>query len=71
VVVALESARNFAPYGLLGNQVRYPSRDVRDTLPFGTAPKRLTVLRMDRDMYSSTIQHWMRFYNKGRNRVVM
>jgi O-methyltransferase len=46
---------NFARYGLLDEQVRFLQGWFEDTLP--TAPiERLAVMRLDGDMYSSTIQ---------------
>ncbi|HEY8766302.1 MAG TPA: TylF/MycF family methyltransferase [Dehalococcoidia bacterium] len=50
-----EVERNFAKYGLLDGQVRFLKGWFKDTLP--TAPiDRLSVLRLDGDMYESTIQ---------------
>jgi hypothetical protein len=49
-----EVQANFARYGLLDDQVRFLQGWFRDTLP--TAPiERLAVLRLDGDMYESTI----------------
>jgi O-methyltransferase len=49
-----EVARNFARYGLLDDKVRFLEGWFRDTLP--AAPiERLAVLRLDGDMYESTI----------------
>jgi O-methyltransferase len=55
LAVPLEVVRaNFARYGLLDDQVRFLPGWFRDTLP--TAPiERLAVLRLDGDMYESTI----------------
>jgi O-methyltransferase len=50
-----EVEKNFAKYGLLDGQVRFLKGWFRDTLP--TAPiDRLSILRLDGDMYESTIQ---------------
>ena len=64
LVVPLEQVRaNFARYGLLDNQVRFLEGWFADTLP--SAPiERLAVLRMDGDMYSSTIQTLDALYTK-------
>ena len=53
--VSLEDVqRNFTRYGLLDDQVRFLKGWFRDTLP--TAPvTRLALLRLDGDMYESTI----------------
>jgi O-methyltransferase len=49
-----EVRRNFARYGLLDKQVRFLPGWFRDTLP--TAPiERIAVLRLDGDLYESTI----------------
>jgi O-methyltransferase len=55
LAVPLEQVRaNFARYGLLDERVRFLPGWFRDTLP--TAPvERLAVLRLDGDMYESTI----------------
>ncbi len=50
-----EVEQNFARYGLLDGQVRFLEGWFEDTLP--SAPiERLAVLRLDGDMYSSTMQ---------------
>lgn len=50
-----EVKRNFRRYGLLDDQVRFLEGWFRDTLP--SAPiERLALLRLDGDMYESTIQ---------------
>lgn len=50
-----EVRENFRRYGLLDDQVRFLPGWFRDTLP--TAPiERLAVLRLDGDMYESTIE---------------
>ena len=55
LAVSLEEVRaNFTEYGLLDEQVRFLKGWFRDTLP--TAPiERLAVLRLDGDMYESTM----------------
>jgi len=55
LVVPLETVKaNFAAYGLLDEQVRFLAGWFRDTLP--AAPvKALAVLRLDGDLYESTI----------------
>ena len=55
LAVSLDRVRdNFRRYGLLDEQVRFLEGWFRDTLP--TAPiERLAVLRLDGDMYESTI----------------
>ena len=56
LAVSLESVQdNFRRYGLLDGQVRFLKGWFRDTLP--AAPiERLAVLRLDGDLYESTIQ---------------
>jgi hypothetical protein len=56
LAVSLESVQhNFRRYGLLDQQVRFLKGWFRDTLP--KAPiERLAVLRLDGDLYESTIQ---------------
>ena len=54
---------NFARYGLLDDQVRFLPGWFRDTLP--TAPvERLAVLRLDGDLYESTIDALTHLYPK-------
>lgn len=54
-VSADEVRRNFESYGLLDSQVRFLEGWFRDTLP--SAPiERLAVLRLDGDMYESTME---------------
>jgi O-methyltransferase len=54
---------NFARYGLLDNQVRFLVGWFRDTLP--SAPiKQLAVLRLDADMYASTMDALRALYPK-------
>ncbi len=54
---------NFRRYGLLDDQVRFLKGWFRDTLP--EAPiERLAVLRLDGDLYESTIQALDALYDK-------
>lgn len=64
LAVDLEQVRaNFSKYGLLDDQVRFLAGWFRDTLP--TAPiERLAVLRMDGDMYESTMDALTNLYPK-------
>ncbi len=64
LVVSLEEVKaNFARYGLLDNQVRFLVGWFRDTLP--AAPiGRLAVLRIDGDMYESTMDALRHLYPK-------
>jgi O-methyltransferase len=58
-----EVKRNFAKFGLLDEQVVFLPGWFKDTLP--TAPvERLAVLRLDGDMYESTIQALENLYDK-------
>jgi O-methyltransferase len=58
-----EVERNFRRYGLLDQQVRFLKGWFKDTLP--DAPiKQLAVLRLDGDMYESTIQALDALYHK-------
>lgn len=58
-----EVKRNFARYGLLDGQVRFLVGWFRDTLP--TAPvERLAVLRLDGDLYESTMDALTALYGK-------
>jgi O-methyltransferase len=58
-----EVEKNFAKYGLLDSQVRFLKGWFKDTLP--TAPfDRLSILRLDGDMYESTIQTLVALYRK-------
>jgi O-methyltransferase len=58
-----EVKRNFAKFGLLDEQVVFLPGWYKDTLP--TAPvDRLAVLRLDSDMYESTIQTLDNLYDK-------
>jgi O-methyltransferase len=64
LAVPLEEVKgNFAKYGLLDSQVQFLAGWFCDTLP--TAPiKRLAILRMDGDMYQSTIEALGSLYPK-------
>jgi O-methyltransferase len=64
LAVPLEKVKaNFARYGLLDDQVRFLPGWFRDTLP--SAPiDRLAVLRLDGDMYESTIVALRSLYDK-------
>ncbi len=64
LAVSLEQVRhNFAKYGLLDDQVRFLPGWFRDTLP--TAPiERLAVLRLDGDLYESTLDTLTPLYPK-------
>lgn len=64
LAVSLEEVlRNFDRYGLLDDQVRFLKGWFRDTLP--TAPVRqLAVLRLDGDMYESTMEALIHLYPK-------
>lgn len=64
LAVGLETVKaNFAKYGLLDDQVRFLAGWFSDTLP--TAPiERLAVLRLDGDLYESTIVALRALYPK-------
>ena len=64
LAVPLERVQdNFRRYGLLDEQVRFLKGWFRDTLP--TAPiERLAILRLDGDLYESTIQALDSLYHK-------
>jgi hypothetical protein len=64
LVVSLEEVKtNFERYGLLDDQVRFLKGWFRDTLP--VAPiQRLAVLRLDGDMYESTMDALVNLYPK-------
>jgi O-methyltransferase len=64
LVVSLDDVRNnFARYGLLDDQVRFLVGWFSDTLP--TAPvERLALLRLDGDLYESTIVALRSLYPK-------
>ncbi|HEY8265094.1 MAG TPA: TylF/MycF family methyltransferase [Steroidobacteraceae bacterium] len=55
LAVSLEQVqRNFASYGLLDGQVKFLKGWFRDTLP-GAPIKQLSILRLDGDLYESTM----------------
>lgn len=58
-----EVKRNFARYGLLDDQVRFLPGWFRDTLPHAPVDK-LAVLRIDGDLYESTIECLRYLYPK-------
>ena len=64
LAVSLDEVRdNFARYGLLDDRVRFLKGFFRDTLP--TAPiERLSLLRLDGDLYESTMQALTHLYPK-------
>lgn len=64
LAIPLETVRrNFERYGLLDSQVRFLEGWFKDTLP--TAPvERLAILRLDGDMYESTIEALDALYHK-------
>jgi O-methyltransferase len=64
VAVSLEQVKaNFAKYGVADEQVRFLKGWFKDTLP--TAPiKQLAILRLDGDMYESTIDGISNLYAK-------
>ena len=58
-----EVKANFAKYGLLDGQVRFLKGWFKDTLP--AAPiEHLAILRLDGDMYQSTIEALAALYHK-------
>jgi len=62
--VSLEQVRtNFARYGLLDDQVRFVKGWFKDTVP-GAPVDKIAVLRLDGDMYESTIQVLEGLYSK-------
>jgi hypothetical protein len=64
LAVGLEEVkRNFEKYGLLDDQVRFLKGWFRDTLP-GAPVERLALLRLDGDMYESTIIALESLYGK-------
>lgn len=64
LAVSLKEVRaNFERYGLLDRQVRFLKGWFRDTLP-GAAISRLAVLRLDGDMYESTMDALVSLYSK-------
>jgi O-methyltransferase len=62
--VSLEDVKyNFSKYGLLDDQVKFLKGWFKDTLP--TAPiKKLSILRLDGDMYESTMDALVNLYHK-------
>ena len=56
-------ANNFAAYGLLDEQVRFLEGWFKDTLP-EVSIRQLAVMRLDGDMYESTIQALDTLYNR-------
>jgi O-methyltransferase len=62
--VSLDEVKaNFSRYGLLDDRVRFLKSWFKDTLP--TAPiERLSILRLDGDMYSSTMDSLLNLYPK-------
>lgn len=64
LAVPVEQVRdNFARYGLLDEQVRFLKGYFRDTLP-GAPIDRLSLLRLDGDLYESTMQALEHLYPK-------
>jgi hypothetical protein len=64
LAVPLEEVRkNFGNYGLLDDQVRFLKGWFKDTLP-GAPIERLAVLRLDGDMYESTMDALGALYHK-------
>lgn len=64
LAVPLETVRaNFSRYGLLDDQVVFLKGWFRDTLP-GAPIDRLAILRLDGDMYESTMQALAALYDK-------
>ena len=62
--VTLEGVKsNFAKYDLLDEQVRFLKGWFKDTLP-GAPIERLSLLRLDADMYESTVQALTCLYDK-------
>jgi len=58
-----EVKKNFSKYGMLDNQVRFLKGWFRETLP--TAPiEKLALLRLDGDMYESTMDALVHLYPK-------
>lgn len=54
---------NFAKYGLLDEQVKFLKGWFKDTLP-GAPIERLSILRLDGDMYESTAEGFKYLYDK-------
>jgi O-methyltransferase len=62
--VSLETVKaNFERYGLLDDQVRFLKGWFKDTLPISPI-ERLAVLRLDGDMYASTMDALVNLYDK-------
>jgi O-methyltransferase len=64
LAVSLDEVRNnFAKYNMLDDQVRFLKGWFKDTLPHAPIEK-LAILRLDGDMYESTIQALASLYHK-------
>ena len=64
LAISLEEVRaNFKAYGLLDSQVRFLKGWFRDTLP-GAPIEKLAVIRLDGDMYESTMDGLVNLYPK-------
>jgi O-methyltransferase len=64
LAVSLEQVqRNFAGYGLLDGQVKFLKGWFRDTLP-GAPVRNLSILRLDGDLYESTMDALVALYPK-------
>jgi O-methyltransferase len=64
LAVSLEQVKaNFARFGLLDEQVRFLKGWFRDTLP-GAPIERLAILRLDGDLYSSTMDALSALYHR-------
>ncbi|HYT62138.1 MAG TPA: TylF/MycF family methyltransferase [Haliangiales bacterium] len=64
LAISLEEVRaNFEAYGVLDNQVRFLKGWFRDTLP-GAPIEKLAVIRLDGDMYESTMDGLVNLYPK-------
>lgn len=65
LAVSLETVKeNFAKYGLLDQQVRFLKGWFKDTLPTIPAEQRFALIRLDGDMYGSTIEALENLYPK-------
>jgi hypothetical protein len=65
LAISLEEVRsNFDAYGLLDSHVRFLKGFFKDTLPALDASQRFAVIRLDGDMYESTIQALSELYDK-------
>jgi len=58
-----EVQANFSRYGLLDEQVRFLAGWFKDTLPVAPV-ERLAILRLDGDMYESTMESLTHLYHK-------